>query len=73
MTGLAALLRIPPPPVVQPDGLLIPFTREEIITLIEAEVTVEHIRELVVIGLSVGLMEFSDEDPLAESRCHAVA
>jgi len=70
LTGLAALLRTPPP-ITPLDGLLIPFSREEIISLIEAEVTADHIRELVIIGLSVGLMEFSDEDPLAKSRCHA--
>lgn len=45
LTGLAALLRTPPQPV-EPDGLLIPFTREEVVALVENEVTAEDIRQL---------------------------
>ena len=70
-TGLAALLRIAPPP--EPDGLLIPFSREEIISLIEADVTREHIREFVVMGLSGKLTLVDSADPLAISRANAAA
>ena len=47
-SGLEALLRPPPP---MPHGLLIPFSQEEIDALVESEVTVEHIRQLVIMGM----------------------
>jgi hypothetical protein len=51
-TGLSALLRPLPPPIPEPDGLLIPFSREEVVALIESEVSAEHIREFVLMGLA---------------------
>ena len=74
-TGLAALLRMPsPPPVLpEPDGLLIPFTKDEVITLIESAVTLEHIREFVLMGMEGKVVLTDDTDPLAKSRAHAAA
>jgi hypothetical protein len=71
-TGLCALIRTPTPPQ-PPDGLLIPFTHEETVMLIESGVTREHIRELVVMGLAGQLMQVDDTDPLAMTRAHAAA
>lgn len=51
LTGLQALLRTPPPPV-EPDGLLIPFTREEVVELIESNVTAQDIRDLAMMLLA---------------------
>ena len=60
-----------PPP--EPDGLLIPFTKDEIITLIESDITRELIREFILMGLEGKLALFDDTDPLAKSRVHAAA
>ena len=74
-TGLAALLRLPPPPPEpqSPDGLLIPFTKDEVISLIESAVTLEHIRKFVLMGLEGKVVLADDTDPLAKSRVHAAA
>ena len=70
LTGLAALIRTPAPPP-EPDGLLIPFTHEEIIALIESDVTRDHIREFVIMGLDGKLVLAASPDPLAMSRVNA--
>jgi len=49
-SGLAAFLKTPPPP--DPDGLLIPFTREEVVALIESEITAQDIRDLAMMLLA---------------------
>lgn len=46
--GLAALVRVPP----HQQGLLIPFTAIELSVLASCEVSAEHIRELVLMGLA---------------------
>ena len=69
-TGLSALYRrLSPPP--EPEGLLIPFSKEEVIALIESSVTQEHIRAFIVMGLEGKLVMIDDTDPLAMSRVHA--
>lgn len=67
-SGLARLLRPIPPPPPMPDGLLIPFTHEETVALIESDVSAEDIRQFVLLGLQGEVCRIDHEDPLAKSR-----
>jgi len=72
--GLAALLSSPPAPPAPPAppvGLHVPFSLDEIAILEEFEVTPDHIRQLVVMGLEGQVCPLDTSDPLAKSRVHA--
>ena len=66
--GLAALVCPVPLRLPSPPGLHIPFSLDELFILAEQEVTVEHIRQFVVMGLEQKLRPVDNEDPLAKSR-----
>ena len=69
--GLAALLCSPPAPPAPPVGLHVPFSLDEIAILEEFEISVDHIRQFVVMGLEGQVCPLDTSDPLAKSRAHA--
>ena len=66
--GIAALLPSQPAPPAPPIGLHIPFSLDELAILEEFEVSPEHIRQVIIMGLEGHLCTVDASDPLAMSR-----